>query len=156
MYLKHIFIVFFSSVLASCASASSAPDEQVRDLDLRGSDCIWIRTIRDYTALDSRSLLIYGSGKRAYFVRLAHPTMDLKSSFRVGFRSRDDQLCPYGGDELVFDGSFAGETARILAISRISDEQAEQLLVRFGKTESDRQNVPAPQEVSGAEIEELD
>ena len=107
--------------------ADQAPGERVSGFDPGDSDCIWIRTIRDYRPLDSRTLLIYGSGKRAYFVRLAHRVPELKSVFRIGFRSRDEQLCPYGGDELVFEGGFAGATARIRSISRIDDEQAEQV-----------------------------
>ena len=153
---KQLFIGLFLGALAGTARADSNADRPVRDLDLNDSDCIWIRTIRDYRPLDSRNLLIYGSAKTAYYVRLAHPTMDLRSSMRVGFRSRDNQLCPYGGDQLVFVGGLADNAVSIRAISRLSKDQEEELLVRYGRKEPDQQRIPAPREVKGAEIEELD
>lgn len=125
------------------------------DLDYRGSDCIWIRTIRDYTVLDDRNLLIWSSGKRPYFVRLATPPWGLRSTFQIGTVSRDDQLCPYGGDELVF-GSTRRDRARIASIRRVSKDEAEWLLVRFGKKEPAEQQAPEPEPVEGAEVEELD
>ena len=155
MLIKQFVIVLLLSSFSSVSTAEKEDAQRVRDLDLNGSDCIWIRTIRDYRALDSRNLLIYASGKSAYFVRLARPSMELRSSIQVGFSSRDDRLCPYGGDQLVV-GGFAAETVSIRAISRISSDQADVLLVRFGKKDPDEQQIPAPREVEGAEIEELD
>lgn len=156
IFFKQLLIGLSLGVLTSGALADSDSDRPVRDLDLHGSDCIWIRTIRDYRPLDSRNLLIYGSARTAYFVRLAHPAIGLRTSLQIGFRSRDNQLCPYGGDQLVFGGGFANEAVNVRAISRISQEQVEELLVRFGQKEPDQQRVPAPREVKGAEIEELD
>ncbi len=153
--IKQVSIVCLLCFTISPVPAQEERSEAVRDLDLNGSDCIWIRTIRDYSPLDNRTLLIYGAGKSAYFVRLVHPAMEMKSSIQVGFSSRDDRLCPYGGDSLVF-GGFADQTVSIRSISRISSDQAENLLVRYGRKEPDQQHVPAPEEVKGAEIEELD
>jgi len=155
-YLKQLVIAITLSCSTGLSAAESDPPRVVRDLNMNGSDCISIRTIRDYKPLDSRNLLIYGSGKRAYFVRLAHSSMEMRSSFQIGFSSRDGRLCPYGGDSLVFGSSFSHESVNIRAISQISEDQVEDLLVRFGKTESDQPYIPAPREVEGAEIEELD
>ena len=154
--IQQLVIVLTLCFTVSYAGAGAEEKEYVRDLDFNGSDCIWIRTIRDYRSLDSRNLLIYGAGKSAYFVRLAHPSMELKTSMQIGFSSRDGRLCPFGGDGLVFHGGFSNEAVTIRAISRISSDQAEDLLLRFGKKEPERQHVPAPREVEGAEIEELD
>ncbi len=125
------------------------------DLDYRGSDCISIRTIRDYTALDDKNLLIWASVKRPYFVRLFSPAWGLRSSFQLGTVSRDDRLCPYGGDALVFD-SAGHDTARIASIRRISPDEADWLLVRFGKKDPAEEQAPVPEPLEGAEVEELD
>ncbi len=125
------------------------------DLDYRGSDCISIRTIRDYTALDDKNLLIWASAKRPYFVRLFSPAWGLRSSFQLGTVSRDDRLCPYGGDALVFD-SAGRDTARIASIRRISPDEADWLLVRFGKKDPAEEQAPVPEPLEGAEVEELD
>src|SRR3970282_1658453 len=102
-----------------------------RDLRSSGSDCILIRTVRDYTPLDDRNLLIWGPAKRAYHVTLFRPAFELRSSFQMSFSSRDDQLCPYGGDRVVFD-SFNPDSIGIQSINRITAEQAVAVLVCLG------------------------
>ena len=101
-YIKQILTVFVSSITLSISASAAEEDEVPEDLDLRGSDCISIRTIRDYTPLSRDSLLIHGSAKRSYFVTLFSPRFGINSSFQLATRSRDDRLCPYGGDALIF------------------------------------------------------
>jgi hypothetical protein len=72
----------------------------------------------------------------------------------LGFDSRDDQLCPFGGDGIVV-GSLHQESIGIQSISRVSEEQAEQLLIRYGRKEPAEQQAPPPKDVEGAEVEEL-
>lgn len=129
-------------------------DRQVSDADYQGNDCILIRSVRDYTPLDDRHLLIRGPAKRAYFVTLFQPAFDMRGSVSIGFDSRDDQLCPFGGDAVVF-GSLGRERSTIQSISRVSAEQEEAILIRFGLKEPAEQKAPEPPEVKGAEVEEL-
>jgi hypothetical protein len=125
--LKQILTVIISCILLSISATAEEQDKLPEDLDLHGSDCIWIRTIRDYTPLSNESLLIHA----------------------------DDNLCPYGGDSIIFD-RFAGGEARILSISRLTPDQVEMLLIRYGKKEPvDTEEDSAPPEVKGAEVEEL-
>lgn len=124
-------------------------------MNYSGSDCISIRTIRDYTPLDSQHLLIHGIGRRAYFVTLMRPTLELRGTLGLRFDSRDDQLCPFGGDSIVL-GAFASERVNVRSISRLRADQEEQLLIRYGKMEPNEAEIPAqPDNVKGAEIEEL-
>jgi hypothetical protein len=153
--LKYVFILLTLSSFSSFFPALADDVEADFDLDYRGSDCISIRTIRDYTALDDKNLLIWASAKRPYFVRLFSPTWGLKTSFQLGTVSRDDRLCPYGGDALVFD-SAGRDTARIASIRRITAEEADWLLVRFGKKDPAEEQAPAPEPLESAEVEELD
>ena len=142
------------SLLISCASTGEQ-NQLGDDVDYSGSDCISIRTIRDYTELDKSNLLIDGGGRRTYLVTLLHPSIELRSSFGIGFSSRDQWLCPYGGDEIVLQG--AGNThVRIRSISRLSPQQVDDILVRYGKKEPGLEHDPVPaEEVEGAEVEEL-
>jgi len=126
----------------------------VRDIDYQGSDCISIRTIRDYTPLDNQSLLIDGGGNRSYYVQLDISSFELRSSFNLGFQSRDEWLCPYGGDRIVFD-SFSEMPIGIRSISRLTPGQTEDLLVRYGKKEPEKQQDQPPPKVEGAKVEEL-
>ncbi len=157
MLLKQYLIVFSSSIsLASCATTDGGSDLG-EDLTGTGSDCISIRTIRDYTALDRRSLLVEASGRRLYYVTLAMPSNELRSSFSIGVESRDQWLCPYGGDRLIFDGlgSTIDMGSSIRGIQRVTPEQAEELLYRYGKKTPPEQQDPAPGKIEGAEVEEL-
>ena len=152
--LRQLFIIVSSCVVTACASSDQAENSTAGDIDYRGNDCILISTIRDYTPLDDHNLLIWGPARRGYLVTLVRSAFDLRSSFRMGFSSRDDQLCPYGGDGIVV-GSFSPDTVGIRAISRVSEEQADQLLIRYGRKEPAEQQAPAPEDVKGAEVEEL-
>jgi len=155
--IKHIFILFTLGVLLPSVVIQAVDLESDLELDYRGSDCISLLTIRDYTVLDDRNLLIWGSSKRAYFVRLFSRAWELKSSFQIGTLSRDNWLCPYGGDALVFDSIGRGQDkVSITSIRRISRDEADWLLVRFGKKDPAVEQIPAPKSVEGAEVEELD
>ena len=72
----------------------------------------------------------------------------------MAFSSRDDWLCPYGGDEIIF-GSFSQHGAGIRSISRLTEEQEEELLIRYGKIDPGEEQDPEPREIEGAEVEEL-
>jgi len=71
------------------------------------------------------------------------------------FESMDDQLCPYGGDSIVF-GAFSNSKVRIQSISRVTVEQQGEILYQFGLLERTEQTAPEPANVKGAEVEELD
>ena len=151
---KQSFIVLISCALVYISAAAEEENELPEDLDLRGSDCIWIRTIRDYTPLSRDSLLIHAAAKRSYYVSVFSSSFAMRTSFQLGTRSRDDRLCPYGGDALIF-GTFPGDEARIQSIKRLTSDQVEQILIRYGKKDPGDTQDPAPPEVKGAEVEEL-
>ncbi|MGB5347275.1 MAG: DUF6491 family protein [Woeseia sp.] len=154
-FIYQIISIAFACALSSVAMAQDEDTKAVDDLDLRGSDCILIRTIRDYTPLDDRTMLIWGPAKRGYLVRLSRPAFRMRSSFSLGFSSRDDQLCPYGGDSIVF-GGMDNDQIRVQSISRVSKEQAEELKIRYGKKKPAEITPAAPDAVKGAKVEELD
>jgi hypothetical protein len=153
--IKQIVTIYILSGLLLCFASRADVFDTGFDVDYHGSDCISLRTIRDYTSLDDRNLLIWASPKRPYFVRLYGTAWGLRSSFQIGTVSRDDQLCPYGGDALVFD-SAGRDTSRIASIRRITKDEADWLLIRFGKKKPAEEQAPAPEPLESAEVEELD
>jgi len=154
-HIKQSVMAFCSSIILISCVTTEGDSELGDDINERGSDCISIRTIRDYTPLDRSSLLIIGSGKRAYYVTFLGSSFELRSSHRIAVDSRDDWLCPYGGDRLIFDG-FNNGGVSIRGIDRLTSEQADELLYRFGKKERpEEMENQAPAEVGGAEIEEI-
>jgi hypothetical protein len=150
---QYIILVYSSVFLVSCATTDAGPDLG-RDLDGRGSDCISIRTIRDYRPLDRSSLIIEGAGNRLYYVTLVISSFELRGSHQIRVESRDDWLCPYGGDSLIFD-SFGNNRISIRGISRLTPEQADELLYKHGKKERPAQEDQASPGIEGAEIEDI-
>ena len=154
-FLIHIITTITLSGCASTGDPESGGVELGEDLDFSGNDCILIRTIRDYTPLDRQHLLIRGPGRRSYYVTLHSPTFEMRSAIGFQVRSRDDQLCPFGGDRIVF-GSLSTDSVGVRAISRLTAEQEEFLLTRYGLNEPDESETPGESpEVKGAEVEEL-
>ncbi|MGI9206211.1 MAG: DUF6491 family protein [Woeseiaceae bacterium] len=154
LYIKQFVIVVISCNLLIACAVTEEDSDLGSDMNYQGSDCISIRTIRDYEPLDRQSLLMKAGGNRTYFVTLAGSSMELRSAFRLGFSSRDSWLCPYGGDRIVFEGiSSVGMPIR--SISRVNDEQVEELLIRYGKKRPPELQDPAPADLEGAEVEEL-
>ena len=153
--LKQIVILVILSNLSLISGLARAQPDSEEDVNFHGSDCIWIRSIRDYRPLDDRTLLIWGGSRQPYLVRLMQRSMDMRSTIGMQVISRDDQLCPYGGDSLKF-GMLDSFPASISAIDRITPGQAEQLLVRYGKKAGSEPPSEAPREVEGAKVEELD
>jgi hypothetical protein len=150
---KQLFTSTFLALTLSACASTETESELGTDIEYNGSDCISIRTIRDYTPLDNQNMLIEAAGRRNYLVTLVMSSFELRSSFQIATQSRDDWLCPYGGDRIVF-GSRAEFPASIRSISRLTAEQTEDLLIRYGKMEAPEQERPAP-DLKGAEVEEL-
>jgi len=145
-------------ILCGCSATGDnewATSETDVGLDYRGSDCILIRTIRDYRPLDNSHMLINGPAKRTYFVTLFSPAFEMRGSMGLTFDSRDDQLCPFGGDAIKF-GGLTHERVTIQSISRVTAEQEQEILFRFGLLERAEKKPPEPVSVKGAEVEELD
>lgn len=104
--------------------SDEAYDALVKSLE-KGNDCIFARTISDWTALDRQRLIIYApSKKRPYFAKLFTPSPELRFENAIGFQSRTDgRFCTYGGDALIIDG----RRYTLLALTKITAEQAQQL-----------------------------
>ena len=155
IYIIQILVVISLSGCATKEAATARQSADEPDLDFNGNDCILIRTIRDYTSLDKEHLLIYGTGNRAYFVRLFRPTFEMHGSIGMRVVSRDDRLCPFGGEGIVF-GSFGDDKVPVRSIARVTADQEEYLLTRYGVKQPARQQAPAePENVKGADVEEL-
>lgn len=149
--IKQILIAFSLSILVACAGTNRDDDRSTS----RGSDCIYEPSIRGYSVLDESNLIVSTSGRRKYHVTLQRRAFGLRSSWGIAFRSRTNNICSAFG-EVIFDGHFDNEAIRIATIRRLSPEQEEDLLIRYGKKKPEIEHTPVPQDVKGAEVEELD
>ena len=148
--LKQLIIVFLSSVLVACAST---PDDESHGASPRG-DCIHEASIRGYTVLDERNLII-DAGRSSYHIVLQRRAWGLKNTRGIAFDTSTGRVCA-GFDELLYEGHLGGESIRIESVQALTPEEEEHLLIRFGKKEPEIEYTPPPQEVTGADVEELD
>jgi hypothetical protein len=155
MFLKQLVIALFSCCLVSCASPESATEPAKTAAGSGRTDCIFRSSIRGYSVLDESNLIIEGSGRRKYHVTLRQRAHGISSSWGITFDSRSSQVCA-GFSEVVFDDHLNGQSIAIASIRELSPEDHEDLLIRFGKKKPEIEQTPAPAEVKGAEVEELD
>jgi len=151
--MKQLIIIVTSCCLVACAGTPEQPDTASDEVTSRRNDCIHEPSIRGYTVLDEQNLIIEASGNRAYHVVLRRRAHDLKHSHGIWFKSTTSRVCA-GFDSIEYDGSMG--INRIDAIRELTKEDEEHLLIRYGKKEPEIKQTPAPQEVEGAEVEELD
>ncbi len=80
----------------------------------------------------------------------------LRSAWAIGFvDSATGSICS-GFGKVVYEDQGLGGGVRIASIRRLTPEEEDSLLIQFGLKEPEIERVPAPQEVEGADIEELD
>lgn len=152
---KQYFMILSLSVILGCAGSREAGSEPAEQPVSRRSDCISKGSIRDYKILDEQNLIVTEGVSRKYHVELSRRAFGLKSSFAIGFQSRSERVCG-GFDSLVYDDSLRADSIRIASIRRLTPEQEDNLLVRFGLREPELQEPRQPEAVEGAEVEELD
>jgi len=155
MLIKQLFIFALSGSLLACAGAGKAPSSDDFEPSSGGSDCIFEGTIRDYRVLDESNLIVTASGSKKYHIELTRPAHGLRSTWQIGFSSPGRRICS-GFSELIADDSFGPEAIRIRSIRRLVPEEYEDLLIRYGVKKPEIEQAREPEEVEGAEVEELD
>ncbi|MCF6216234.1 MAG: DUF6491 family protein [Emcibacter sp.] len=133
----HVISYFLGFILLAAAASAIAEENRLKplkkeeyknfiaDLD-KGRDCIFSRTIGNWTLLDNQRMILYAPTKnRPYFVKLALRSHELKFAHQIGVYSKfDNRFCPYGGNALFIDGN----RYTISAIKKIDKDTAKQLI----------------------------
>jgi hypothetical protein len=152
--MKQLVILLLLSALSACAGTEEAPEGD----DGRRSDCIQQASIRGYKVLDEQNLIVDASARKKYHVTLSRRAFGLRSSWGIGFTdsSSAGRICSRFSEIVYSDGMTHKSRERIASIRQLTPEEEEDLLIRFGLKEPEVKRVPVPQEVKGADIEELD
>jgi hypothetical protein len=126
--------------LQACTTTETGPDtrvdRQARAFESSGTDCIINRSISRYEKLDTRNLIIYAAGGRAYHVQLANPSQNLRYEYRIDIIDPDGRICPNTGDSVVIRGPFT-EQIPIIRIEALADDEIDELKNRFGVLDTD-------------------
>jgi hypothetical protein len=111
---------------AEIAAAASKPTQP------KGGDCLFSRTISDWSSIDDETLIIYAPTRHdPYLVKLWAPVFGLRSEFAIGIQdaNNDGQFCDYGRDSIVVR-SPAGTPERypVRTLTRLDEAQAKAML----------------------------
>jgi len=134
-------LIFFSETYSmqlknNESSPKSANDEgyileQSRDKLPRSSNqCLFFRSIYDWKALNRYNLIIWSPGRNnPYHIELNNPCNGIRFSETIGFSSKDNRLCSYGGDSILIN-SPGGMLDRctIGSITRLDKEGLDRLV----------------------------
>ena len=151
--MKQLVIVCFLSVLVACAGTGEPTEEG----SSRRGDCILQSSIRGYRVLDEQNLIVDASARKKYHVTLQQRAYGLRSSWSIAFTdSSAGRVCASFSQVIFSDRGMPGIRHRIASIRQLTPEEEEDLLIRFGLKEPEVKKMPEPQEVEGADIEELD
>ena len=151
---KQLFITLTSCCLVACAGSPERDDGDLGDVAERSRDCIHEPSIRGYTVLDEQNLIVEAGGSRQYHMVLSRRAQGLRHSRGIWFKTTTSRVCP-GFDSLEYEGSIMGNN-RIESIRELTELEEEHLLIQFGKKEPEIEHTPAPRDVEGADVEELD
>jgi len=119
-----------SGALTGCASLQSASPEAAVANDRDREECIFSVTVRDWSALDSERLIIYGiSRKQPYLVKLSFPSTELPFAFAIGVKDGDNngRICGFGSDAILIPRGIP-DRITIHSVQRISVEEAKGLI----------------------------
>jgi hypothetical protein len=155
-FIKQLIIAVSLSSLGACAGSGEPRDDANLADTPTGRDCISQSSIRDYQVLDESNLILTAGVKRKYHMKLSRRAYGLRSSWKIAFRSPSGRVCAGMSDIIFEDGFDTYEQIRVDSIRELSPEEADDLLIQFGKKKDETKQAPATEEIDGAEVEELD
>jgi hypothetical protein len=156
MLFKQLLIASISCVLVACAGTAGQGETASEEGSSGANDCIHKPSIRGYNVLDEQNLIVEAGGARHYHVVLQRVARGIRYSTGIVFKSTTSRVCA-GFDSVVFGGGIGDSgDIRIASIRELTTEEEEHLLIQYGKKEPEIKQAPVPQEVEGAEVEELD
>ena len=121
------------ATLTGCASTEDG--ERAR-LPASTGECVFIRTLDSWRAIDRESLVIYApSRNHPYKVDLLIPCQGLRFAETIAFTSRDNRLCDFRREAIIVDG----QRCPIGRIEPITVEEAKALTSRKKNSEDKAQ-----------------
>jgi len=148
----------FLPLLASCVS--HGPQSQIgtqakaeHQIHLkRTSDCVFVSTISDYTALDDRHVVLYSMGQRkAYLAELTGGCFEMKYQTQLATVDGDNngQICGFGRDSMAYRRLGIVEDCPIMGLEDLSDERREALGVGRPAPKPKKEKAPMEEKKSG-------
>src|SRR5262245_26021038 len=145
-------------LLASCVShgpqsqlgTQAKADKEIRLK--RSSDCVFVSTISDFTALDDRHVVLYAMGQRkAYLAELTGGCFDVRSQAQLGTVDGDQngQICGFGRDSIAYHRLGGVEDCPIMGLEDLSNERREALGIGVPQPKPKKEKAPMEEKKSG-------
>jgi Family of unknown function (DUF6491) len=118
----------FCSGLGSYATAADTTKKP------NDNDCLFSTTVRDWRALDTRHLVIWGPGsKDAYLVETMSPVQDMRFTENMAFIDGDHNgmICGRGGDQVAVPGSKISIPTFINSVKRLNDDDVKAVEAQY-------------------------
>ena len=117
-------------LLTACAStsprpltgAAAVPSPQGKE------DCVFFRTMRDWSAVDRERLILYGMGMRTYLATLSFPSTELPFDYTIGFQDRDNDGRICGGFDSIITRDGIPDRITIASVKRLDEKDAKAFL----------------------------
>jgi hypothetical protein len=140
------------SLAASETEIKTAPtaNELSFPADELKQSCFYERDVSNWDVLNREYLLVYAPRKsRAFLVRIAPPSVDLRSASVLAFDSRD-RVCGKAGDRLII-GRGNGSSFSIVGVWRVPEDQVDRY--QENKRQRDSNAVAPAPSAPGASVE---
>jgi uncharacterized protein DUF6491 len=88
-------------------------------------DCLFVRTMDDWSPVDRERLMIYGMGRVPYLATLSFPSPDLGFNFAIGFQDadHDGRFCS-GFDAILLRSGSIPDRITIASLQRLDKADA--------------------------------
>ena len=147
-------VVFWLSMFVSPGSPAEDTGE-AEDQVLGGQarqGCFYTREASNFDVLDKSNLIVYAPTKsRAYHVRIAPPSHELRHANRIAFEGRSGRICGYAGESVSFGGGIGARRYSVANVWRLNEAALEQLKDAYQA--GDGEMTPEPRPTEGAEVE---
>lgn len=115
--------ILLSLCVLSATSCAFAADDAAKP-KANANECLFSTTVRDWRALDTRHLVIWGPGTRdAYLVETMSPVNDMRFTENMAFIDGDHNgmICGRGGDQIAVPNSKSSIPTFISSMKRLDD-----------------------------------
>lgn len=137
-------------LLAGSIAADESLDQVQGGTTKQG--CFYTRDASNFDVLDKSNFIVYAPTKsRAFHVRIAPPSNELKFANGLAFEGRGNRICGYAGESVAFGAGGGPRRYSIANVWQLDQAALEQLLETYRT--KDGKKVPEPKKPDAADVE---
>ena len=137
--MQRIFLLLLAISQGLAACASDPEKTGVNTGEQQGTQrCLFARTIYSFEVLDDNNLIVWAPNRRSpYKIEIMGGCLNLKLANTIAFNTQG-MLCGNAGERLIYEDMGRRKTCVVGSVARLSVEEMNALLVRYGKKPSCR------------------